>query len=104
MTYYSKHIFLCTNKKAPGNQCCANAGGEPFFEYLKTKLLELDLHGPGKVRVSKTGCLGRCSSGPCIVIYPENVWYTYASFDDLDLIIDNYLVAGKPVESLLIDK
>lgn len=103
MTFYKKHLFLCTNQKIPGKKCCANTGGAPYFDYLKTKLLEMDMHGPGKIRVSKSGCLGRCSSGPCLVVYPENIWYTYTSFDDIDLIIKSYLKDGKPVKELLID-
>ena len=103
LNHYTKHIFICTNQKKAGKQCCANSGGEPFFDYLKKKLVELDLHGPGKFRVSKTGCLGRCSVGPALVIYPEAMWYTYASFADIDEIIATYLVAGDVVERLLID-
>lgn len=103
MTYYTKHILLCTNQKAAGKQCCANSGGEEFFNYMKSKLLELELHGPGKFRVSRSGCLGRCGSGPCIVIYPEGVWYTYSSFADIDAIIDCHLIAGTVVQQLLID-
>ena len=103
MNHYIKHLFICTNQKPAGKPCCANSGGEPFFDYLKLKLRELDLHGPGKIRVSKSGCLGRCSVGPALVIYPEGVWYTYTSFADIDEIIATYLVAGDTVERLLID-
>ena len=101
MIYYKKHLLVCTNQKASGKVCCANSGGDIFFDYLKTQLCELGLHGPGKFRVSKTGCLGRCNSGPCVVIYPEGLWYTYASFADLDEIISHYLIGGKPVAHLL---
>ncbi|WP_238400391.1 (2Fe-2S) ferredoxin domain-containing protein [Legionella bononiensis] len=104
MTYYTKHIMICTNQKAAGKQCCANTGGEEYFDYLKSRLLELDMHGPGKYRVSKSGCLGRCSSGPCIVIYPEGVWYSYTSLADIDQIIESHLIAGETAEQLLIDK
>lgn len=103
MSHYTKHIFICTNQKAPGKQCCANSGGEEYFDFMKAKLLELDLHGPGKIRVSKSGCLGRCSSGPCIVIYPEGVWYTYSSFSDIEQIIRSHLIDGEIVEQLLLD-
>ena len=103
MSYYTKHIFICTNQKIAGKQCCANSGGEPFFDYLKMKLREVDLHGPGKFRVSKSGCLGRCTDGPALVIYPEGVWYSYSSFADIDEIIDTYLVNGNTVRRLLID-
>lgn len=102
MSHYTNHVFLCTNQKVAGKQCCANAGGEPFFDYLKAKLLELELHGPGKIRISKSGCLGRCSLGPCIVIYPEGVWYTYATRADIDEIINSHLIAGEQVTRLLI--
>lgn len=102
MTHYIKHVFLCTNQKAAGKVCCANAGGDIFFDYMKTKLLELDLHGPGKIRISKSACLGRCAVGPCIVIYPEGIWYTYATMADIDEIIDSHLITGDTVERLLI--
>lgn len=103
MSFYTKHILLCTNQKMAGKICCANSGGEAFFEYFKSKLLEMDLHGPGKIRISKTGCLGRCSQGPGIVIYPEGTWYTYSSYEDIDNIIESHLIEGKPVEVLLMD-
>jgi (2Fe-2S) ferredoxin len=104
LAYYNKHVLLCTNQKAAGKQCCANSGGEEYFSYLKSRLLELELHGPGKVRVSKAGCLGRCSSGPCIVIYPEGIWYSYSSFTDIDEIIETHLISDSIAERLLIDK
>lgn len=104
MTHYKKHLFICTNQKAEGKQCCANSGGQPFFEHMKRKLVELGVHGVGQFRVSKSGCLGRCSEGPCLVVYPEAVWYTYASFEDIDEIIRSHLLAGKVVKRLLINK
>lgn len=102
MTYYTQHIFVCTNQKAPDKACCAQSGGEPFFHYLKTKLIERSLHGPNQYRVSKSGCLGRCGQGPCLVIYPEGIWYTYTSTADLDDIITLHLLKGQRVERLLI--
>lgn len=86
-----------------GKTCCANSGGDEFFDYLKTRLLELEMHGPGKIRVSKSGCLGRCNLGPCVVIYPEGVWYTYSSVADIDEIIDTHLINNKLASQLLIE-
>lgn len=103
MSHYNRHIFLCTNQKSAGKACCANAGPDVFFDYLKTRLLELELYGPGQVRVSKSGCLGRCSSGPCVVIYPEGVWYRYQSIADIDEIIVKHLINNERVTPLLID-
>ncbi len=62
----------------------------------------MELHGSGKIRVSKSGCLGRCSLGPCMVVYPEGIWYNYASFDDIDEIVNTHILNGEPVERLLI--
>lgn len=101
MTYYTKHVMLCTNQKAADKTCCANSGGEEFFHHMKSRLVDLGMHGPGKIRVSKSGCLGRCNSGPCIVIYPEGVWYSYTSFADIDKIIENHLLADIQVNELL---
>ncbi len=103
MSYYTKHIFVCTNQKAEGKTCCANTGGEPFFDYLKERLKTTGLYGQHKIRVSKSGCLGRCGLGPCIVIYPEGVWYTYRTHSDIDEIISQHLVSGQRVERLLIN-
>ena len=103
MSHYTRHVFLCTNQKTAGKQCCANQGGEEFFDYLKSRLRELDIYGPGKIRVSKSGCLGRCSLGPCVVVYPEGVWYRYASMADIDVIIDSHLINNKLATQLLID-
>ncbi len=100
--YYARHIFVCTNQKESGKTCCANIGGALFFHYLKEKLLVLNAHGPGKIRLSQSGCLGRCGEGPCLLIYPEAIWYTYANFSDLDEIIDTHLLKDARVERLLL--
>jgi (2Fe-2S) ferredoxin len=100
--HYAKHIFLCTNQKAEGRPCCANTGASVFFLHIKEKLRSLKLHGEGKIRISQSGCLGRCNEGPCLVIYPEAIWYTYATFADIDEIIESHLIEDKQVTRLLL--
>lgn len=100
MTYYKNHLFVCTNQKPPGKTCCAQTGGEPFFAYLKKALQTEGMYGPNQCRVSKSGCLGRCALGPCLVIYPEGVWYSYGSFADIDEIIEKHLKQGEIVTRL----
>lgn len=102
-SYYKKHVFICTNQKEDGKTCCANSGGKPYFSYLKTRLKELNMHGPGKIRISQSGCLGRCDLGPCLAIYPEGIWYTYSSFTDIDEIIQQCLIDNNIVDRLLIN-
>lgn len=71
-------------------------------DYAKTKVKERGLAGKGKVRINNAGCLDRCDEGPVLVVYPEGVWYTYVDQDDIDEIIDEHLVHGRPIERLKI--
>jgi (2Fe-2S) ferredoxin len=71
-------------------------------DYAKKRIKELKLSGPGKVRVNAAGCLDRCEEGPVIVVYPEEVWYTYVDKQDIDEIVDEHLVNGRIVDRLRI--
>ena len=33
------------------------------------------LFGPGRVKRGETPCLGVCTGGPIVVVYPDGVWY-----------------------------
>jgi (2Fe-2S) ferredoxin len=70
--------------------------------YAKQRIKSLGLSGPGEVRINKSGCLDRCEEGPCLVVYPEAVWYTYVDREDIDEIIDKHIVGGEVVERLKI--
>ena len=100
MSYYQHHLFFCCNQRAEGESCCANADAEAAQTYAKDRIGELKLKGRGKVRISKSGCMGRCGDGPVLVVYPEGVWYGKASVDDVEAIIQEHLLNGRPVERL----
>ena len=70
--------------------------------YAKGRIKQLGLNGKGSVRINKAGCLDRCEEGPCLVVYPDNVWYTYVDREDIDEIIDRHIVKGEIVERLVI--
>ena len=103
MSYYRHHIFFCLNQRDEGRPCCADAGAVKMQEYAKKRCKQLDLLGPGRVRVNKAGCLDRCEEGPVAVVYPEGVWYTFVDQDDIDEIVESHLRDGKIVERLLLD-
>lgn len=86
--------------KDNGKKCCAQGGAQEAFSYLKGKLKARGLHGAGQIRVSQSGCLGRCALGPCIVVYPEGLWYTYRANADLDEIIEQALCADQVIPRL----
>ena len=102
MSYYRHHVFFCLNQRDAGENCCANHDAEALQAYAKQRIKELKLNGRGLIRMNKSGCLDRCDEGPIIVVYPEEVWYTYSNRADIDEIIESHLRGGKPVERLRI--
>ena len=54
-----------------------------------------------KIQVTATGCMGPCSEGPTVLVYPEGVMYGGISKDMVNTIIEEHLLGNKPIESLL---
>ena len=101
-SYYQHHVFFCTNERTDGRKCCQHRGAEGARDHAKDKIKKLNLSGEGKIRINNAGCLDRCDQGPVMVIYPDNVWYTYVDKDDIDEIIEEHLQHGRVVERLKI--
>ena len=102
MSYYQYHVFFCINHREGNAVCCNNVGAQEMRDYAKKRIKDLKLSGKSRIRINNAGCLDRCDEGPVIVIYPEEVWYTYVDKDDVDEIIDEHLVNGRIVERLRI--
>ena len=105
MSFFERHLFICTNaRKDPCRQSCNDIGeADAAVDFLKGNAKERGLIGPGKLRISSTSCLGRCEGGPAMVIYPEGRWYTYVDEQDLQEILEEDLVNQRSVNRLLID-
>ncbi len=54
------------------------------------------------MRINTAGCLDRCEFGPVLVVYPEEIWYSYLDRKDIDEIIEQHLTNGRVVERLLL--
>ena len=103
MSHYQRHIFFCCNQREGEERpCCNNKGAAAMRDYAKQRVKALGLAGPGRLRVNMSGCLDRCEEGPCIVVYPDAVWYTYVDRADIDEIIEQHLRQGRIVERLRI--
>jgi nitrite reductase/ring-hydroxylating ferredoxin subunit/(2Fe-2S) ferredoxin len=53
-----------------------------------------------EVRVNKAGCFSQCGHGPMLVVYPDDVWYAGVQESDLQEILTEHIIGGKPVERL----
>ena len=102
MSFYRYHVFFCTNQRSEEEGCCAEFDAQNMRDYVKKQIKTLGMHGENGVRVNSAGCLGRCASGPTVVIYPDEVWYTYVDQEDVDEIISEHLVNGRVVKRLQI--
>jgi (2Fe-2S) ferredoxin len=100
MSHYQHHVFFCCNRRSPDERCCAQADAEAMYLYAKDRFKALSPADKNRIRINRAGCLGRCEEGPCLVVYPEAVWYTYRTASDLDEIIDQHLSNGRLVERL----
>lgn len=97
--FFIRHVFCCGNERPAGHPrgCCKEKGGVDLRNYLKSRVSELKIHG---TRVNMAGCLDRCELGAVMVIYPEGVWYSYATREDIDEIAEKHLMRGEVVERL----
>jgi (2Fe-2S) ferredoxin len=71
-------------------------------DHAKQRSKALGIAGAGGVRINTAGCLDRCEEGPVLVVYPDDVWYSYVDQADIDEIIDEHLLNGRIVERLVI--
>jgi len=91
--HFSEIIQVCT-----GGGCIA-CGSLNVRSQLSEKLEERGLSS--KFLVKGTGCLGPCSKGPVILMKKSGIFYENVQLADIDSIINEHLLGGKPVEKLL---
>ncbi len=99
--YYEAHVFCCTNRRPsrPSARLLRREGGEALRDHMKSRAKALGLKN---VRINNAGCLDRCELGPTLVIYPEGVWYTVPTKEDIDEVLETHLVKGDRVERLML--
>ena len=82
---YVSHVFVCTNDRGGERKSCADNNSQLTKSKLKDVVDEKGLKG--KVRISTSGCMGLCAKGSNVMIYPQRVWYSEVSPDDVDEIV-----------------
>ncbi|MFQ5701918.1 MAG: ferredoxin [Acidobacteriota bacterium] len=101
MSRYQRHVFVCVNRRPPGDRrgCCAAKGSEHVRALFKDGLRSRGL--AGVVRANAAGCLDACATGTTVVIYPEAVWYGGVTAADVEEIIERHILRGEIIERLL---
>lgn len=90
---FEKQIFVCTNDTPGQNGCCAARGGMELFKELRKIAKERRLHP--RIRVAQARCLGKCAAGANVMIFPDNIWFSAVTPEDVTQISDEHLSLAK---------
>ncbi|MCP5399440.1 MAG: (2Fe-2S) ferredoxin domain-containing protein [Sphingobium sp.] len=99
---YKRHVFACATQRPPMHPrgSCGHNGAGLLWERLGNRI---EAEGLGATTgFTMSGCLGFCSAGPLLVIYPEGVWYAPKTEADIDQIVDRHLKSDELAEDLVI--
>ncbi len=93
---------MCNNVRSEDDPrgCCTARGSKDLIDHAKKRIKEMGLKG--QVRVNKAGCLDACAYGPTVVVYPEDVWYTPRSREDLEEFLNENILNDRIVDRLVI--
>ncbi len=94
MARYRHVIFVCTNERPEGKECCKKSGSPVLLERLKAAIKARKLSG--EVRATASGCLDMCKTGCAAVVYSEGkpgreTWYGNLTPDDAEKILECHL-------------
>ncbi|MGV8146269.1 MAG: NADH-quinone oxidoreductase subunit NuoF [Alkaliphilus sp.] len=90
---YRAHVLVC------GGTGCVSSGCNEIIEKFKESLKNHEIER--EIKLVKTGCFGLCEAGPIVIVYPEGAFYSRINPEDVDTIVEEHLLKGRIVKSLL---
>lgn len=94
---YRRHLLLCT-----GTRCTQDGAAQALFDSLGEKFKAAGLDkGELRVKRSRVNCFAACKGGPVMCVQPDGTWYYNVTPANMDRIIEQHFVGGKPVQDLV---
>ena len=90
------HILVC------GGTGCLDSDSREVFAAIENSIKRYGYED--EIKVTTTGCLGLCATGPIVIVYPDAVIYAKVTPDDANEIIAEHLIKGRPVKRLVYDE
>ncbi|NMD42443.1 MAG: NADH-quinone oxidoreductase subunit F [Firmicutes bacterium] len=82
-----------------GGLPCHSKGCRQVKEALTDELQKRGI--ADEIPIEVVGCIGDCSLGPAVIVYPEGIIYQQLTAEDARTIVREHLIAGQIVETLL---
>ena len=98
MEPFRYHVFVCDQRKPEGVPCCAARGSARVIEALRKEVAAQGLSND--VQITACGSIGLCERGPNMIVYPEGIWYSSVTPQDVPEIVRTHFQAGRVVERL----
>ena len=90
---YRSQVLIC------GGTGCTSSQSMKIIEAMEKEIKAAGLEN--EVNVVKTGCFGLCALGPIMIVYPEGVFYSRVTADDIPEIVEEHILKGRIVKRLL---
>lgn len=99
MEPFRYHVFICDQQKPEGVPCCSARGSGKTIDALRREVAARGL--TNEVHITVCGSLGLCERGPNMVVYPEGVWYSGVTPEDVPELVCSHFQEGHVVERLV---
>ncbi|CDF57362.1 NADH-quinone oxidoreductase subunit NuoF [Thermobrachium celere] len=93
MAFYRSQVLVC------GGTGCTSSDSMKILEKFKEEVKKHNIEN--EIEIVRTGCFGLCELGPVVIVYPEGAFYSRVKVEDVEEIVAEHLVKGRPVTRLL---